>query len=346
MSGKKKRRAPSATPWDGLPENQITPAQAIVKTAHDGIYAFRHERRPSDAGFFNGYPLSACPRCGGRVARAGLSRSGVQRYRCAACGSVSTPVTGTIFDNSKLPVTAWVDFILQAVSFESVAAMTREDRRAGTTPPYWMAKLFAVLAGVQDAGKLSGRVWIDETYLPVAAKDAVRRPDGKLPRGLSRNQMCIGVGVDDRGRVLATFEGLGKPGKSRTLKTFGERIEPGSTLVHDKEGSHAVLVDRLKLEDESYDARLLRGIDDELNPLQPVNRVCFLLKCFLRAHSGFDRDDIQGYLDLFTVAMNAPADKLEKAALVLDRAMRCPSTLRFRDFYNVKPSSEGRDEEV
>lgn len=46
-----------------------------------------------------------------------------------------------------------------------------------------------------------------------------------------------------------------------------------------------MLVGRLGLEDESYDARLLRGIDDELNPLQPVNRMCFLLKCFLRAHS-------------------------------------------------------------
>lgn len=346
MSGKKKRRAPSATPWDGLPESQIAPAQAIVKTAHDGIYAFRHEHCLGDADFFNGYPLSACPRCGGAVAKAGLNRSGVQRYRCTACGSVSTPVTGTIFDNSKLPVTAWVDFILQAISFESVAAMAREDRRADTTPPYWMAKLFAVLGGVQDATKLSGRVWIDETYFPVAAKDAVRRPDGKLPRGLSRNQMCIGVGVDDKGRVLAMFEGLGKPSKSRTWNAFGEHIEPGSTLLHDMEGTHAVLVGRLGLEDESYDARLLRGIDDELDPLQPVNRICFLLKCFLRAHSSFDRDDIQGYLDLFSVAMNAPADKLEKAALVLDRAMLCPNTLRFRDFYNVKPRSEGCGKEV
>jgi hypothetical protein len=29
-----------------------------------------------------------------------------------------------------------------------------------------------------------------------------------------------------------------------------------------------------------------------------------LLKRFLSAHSGFDRNDMQGYLDLFSVAMN------------------------------------------
>ena len=38
--------------------------------------------------------------------------------------------------------------------------------------------------------------------------------------------------------------------------------------------------------------------------------------------------------------MNDPVDKMEKAAMVLDRAMRYPKTVRFREFYNVKPRSE------
>ena len=65
-----------------------------------------------------------------------------------------------------------------------------------------------------------------------------------------------------------------------------------------------------------------------------------LLKSFLRAHSGFSRDDLDGYLNLFHVIMNEPENKLEKAAMVLDRAIRCPKTVRFRKFYNVKPRSE------
>ena len=63
------------------------------------------------------------------------------------------------------------------------------NRRADTTPPYWMAKLFAVLGGVQDATTLSGRVWIDETCFPVAAKVAVRsagRSPGARGRELRR----------------------------------------------------------------------------------------------------------------------------------------------------------------
>lgn len=346
MSGKKRRRrAPSATPWDDAPDDELAPAQLLVRDSQRSIYAFRHERFGGDADFFNGYARDSCPRCRApSPAKDGFNRAGVQRYRCPACGAVFTPVTGTVFDNAKLPVAAWADFILQALSFESVAAMTREDRRADTTSPYWMAKLFAVLEGVQDETVLSGRVWVDETYWPVASKDAVRRPDGKLPRGLSRNQICIGVGVDDRGRSVYLKEGVGKTSKSKTRAAFGTRIERGSVLFHDMEPSHSVLVDGLELDSRRYNAKLLKGVPDGLNPLEPVNRKCFLVKEFLGSHSGFDREDIQGYLDLFSVAMNPPTDKLEKVALVLDRAMRYPKTLRFRDFYNVSTSSEEEGE--
>ena len=44
MGGKKGRhRAPSATPWDGIPEGDLTPPQAIVAASQRAIYAFRHD---------------------------------------------------------------------------------------------------------------------------------------------------------------------------------------------------------------------------------------------------------------------------------------------------------------
>lgn len=66
-----------------------------------------------------------------------------------------------------------------------------------------------------------------------------------------------------------------------------------------------------------------------------MNRLCFLLKLFLDAHSGFDRDDVGGYLDVFWVMMNPPAEKMAKAAFVLDRAMRVPAKVTFREFYGL-----------
>lgn len=47
-----------------------------------------------------------------------------------------------------MPISAWAYFIMPAVSCESIAAMTREDRRANATTLYWMAKLFMILDGI------------------------------------------------------------------------------------------------------------------------------------------------------------------------------------------------------
>jgi len=340
MSGKKWRMpAASATPWNGLAESELTPAQALVTASHRSIYAFRHESFHGDIEFFNGYPRQQCPYCNGNVIRYGHDRRGMQRFNCIVCGRISTPTTGTIFEDRKLPLSAWTDFLLQTFSYASVSLMTREDRRSDTTVPYWMGKLFAVLEGIQEGIVLSGEVWVDETYWPVAAKDAVRRSDGKLPRGLSKNQICIGVGVDGSGKSLFFHEGLGKTSMEKTQDAFGSSIVPGSKLIHDLEAAHDVLVKGLGLTDERHNAKLLKSAPDNLNPLQPINRMCFLLKAFLRAHPGFDRAEIQGYLDVFHVMMNDPQDKLEKTALVLDRAMRCPNTVRFREFYNISSRS-------
>lgn len=120
MSGKKRREPPaSATPWDGAAAGELTPAQALVRASHRSMYDFRHEPFDGDAEFFNGYVRDSCPFCGGRIVRFGRNKDGVQRYRCASCRKVSTPVAGTIFDDRKLPLSAWTDFLLQTFSYAS-----------------------------------------------------------------------------------------------------------------------------------------------------------------------------------------------------------------------------------
>jgi hypothetical protein len=242
-------------------------------------------------------------------------------------------MTGTIFENHKLPVSDWVEFLLQTFSFESMNSMTRENRMSSTTVPFWMAKLFAILEGIQDTTILADEVQIDEKYYPRSASESVIKPDGTKPRGFSRNHICIAIGCDSNGRSLFIHEGFGKPSDARAWTAYGRHIAPGSLLVHDMERTHHVLVDRLDLRSDSHNSRLLKGIPDSENPLRYVNRLCFLIELFLNSHSGFDRSNIQGYLDLFSVMMNPPENKMEEAAIVLDRAMRYPKQLSYREFY-------------
>jgi hypothetical protein len=79
----------------------------------------------------------------------------------------------------------------------------------------------------------------------------------------------------------------------------------------------------------------LKGLLDKDNPLYPVNRAHAILKMFLNAHSGFMRDDMQGYLNLFSFVTNPPDEMLEKVELMIKRAFNNPKTLRYRDFYGL-----------
>ncbi len=121
---------------------------------------------------------------------------------------------------------------------------------------------------------------------------------------LSNDGLCVEMMVSGRGRValgcdepgnsIFIREGLGKTSRAKTLATFGSRVAPGSALIHDMEGAHMTLVNKLSLKSQHYNAKLLKGVPDGQNPLGPVNRMRYFMQCFLRAHPGSNRDDMRG----------------------------------------------------
>lgn len=313
--------APSATPWDDAGERSLGPAETLVMACHRDLHGCRH--------------AGASPGGDGR------DRNDIRRWRCRSCKRSFSVTTGTIFESHRMPAADWTEFLLEMLSCESLKGIARSNRRSETTPPYWLAKLFAVLAGTRDCVVLSGNVWIDEKYYPLSGKDQRRKADGTKPRGLSRNQIRVAIGCDGKGRSFFSRLGLGKPSESRTRAAYAGHIQRGSHLARDMEGSHEVLVREPGLTEEAHDPRRTRTLPDKENPLHEASELCYLPGLFLNSHSGFDRARLEGYLDLFHVMMNPPDEKMEKAACVLDRAMRFPYTLRYREYYRKKTSSKG-----
>jgi len=76
--------------------------------------------------------------------------------------------------------------------------------------------------------------------------------------------------------------------------------------------SHRKIVDILGIESKACNSKDIKVLPASKTPLRQVNQLCRLLKLFLRSHSGFIREDIQGYLDIFVVMTNHPNDKHEK----------------------------------
>ena len=325
------------TPWSGIDKNALTPTQLFLSERYEALYKQRHPilMDTGEVDLINSVIPKNCPHCS-EIAfnKYGLTHNKVQRFQCKACGRTFTPITGTIFDKHKISISEWMEYCLNLFRYLSVTADSWNNRNAFTTSRYWLEKIFLVLEDWEADVVLSGRVWFDETYYSVRSNDLKLNTDGTKPRGLSTNQLCVGVACT-KDTILCILEGKGQPTATKSFKAFKDHIAPGSTLVHDKSKAHNKLIEKLNLVDEPYDSKVVNKLPQNKNPLGRINEVHARLKNFLHAHNSFDRDSMQGYLNLFSFAMNPPANHLEKVELLLNRAFYTRKTLRYRSFYNV-----------
>jgi transposase-like protein len=329
MSKEKSRRK---TPWEG--DEDLTATQKFLKQHYDTYYAERHRKvaDSSEAEMINSHIPMKCPFCTSeKFKKSGYTKSGIQRYMCNECSKTFLPTTGTIFDEHKISISEWTEYCLNLFRHVSITADSWNNKNAFVTSRYWLQKVFLTLEGVQDNIILSGKVWFDETFYIVRSENIVHKDNGDKLRGLSQNQICIGVATDKRHTVLLV-EGTGKPSQKKTAEAFRNHIEKGSTLFHDEETAHRKLIAELSLDSKTFSSKELKGLPDKANPLNPVNRVHAILKKFLNSHSGFDRKELQNWLNLFAFISNPPNDFLEKVDLIVNLAFQNPKLLRFRDF--------------
>ena len=334
MSNQKGRKSRKDTPWDG--GDNLTATQEFLKNNYEEHYEERH-RIVSESGeeeMINSYTPMKCPFCSSpEFKKRGFTSSGIQRYLCE-CGKGFIATTGTIFDEHRISISEWMEYCLNLFRHVSITASSWNNKNAFTTSRYWLQKLFLTLENVQDSVVLSDCVWLDETFYTVRSEDIITKDDGSKLRGLSKNQICIGVATDKQYSIFLVM-GTGQPTQKQTFETFRNHIKPGSILIHDEEIAHAKLVKELSLDSRAYTSKDLKDLPDKDNPLNPVNRCHDILKKFLNAHSSFDRGNLQGYLNLFAFVTNPPLDLLEKVELIIKMAFENPKSLRYRDFFGV-----------
>lgn len=163
----------------------------------------------------------------------------------------------------------------------------------------------------------------------------VRKYDGTLKA--SENQYCIGIGYDGK-RVYCKSEGLAiQTSYKKTCDTFIDHIEKGSSLIHDKERCHNILIEPLDLSSFACNSNECKKLKDEDNPLQPINDQCNLLKQFLNSHRSFSREYLQDYLNLYAFISNPPYDKLEKIEYLINCIISNVKIIRYRDVMSQKP---------
>lgn len=313
-------------------DKTATPLQAAIDSWNQRNYERRHPdiTETGEVELLNSFTVLECKHCGSnRIVKYGKTNLGINRYRCKECGKTFTIITNTIFDNRKISISEWLDYLLDLFGFSSFTLASKGNRNSFNTTKYWTEKVFLVLRGCQDQIVLEDRVYLDETFFKVRKNDMQLKSNGRKYRGLSRNQICIGVACDGM-HTICFDEGVGHASALSTRQAFLDHIEPGATLVHDGDQSHESLVKELGLVSEIYEAKKIKKLPDEENPLQPVNEKHRLLQEFLRDHSGFIRDQMQDFLNLFAFMMNPPDDKNKKVEKFLIMALNFNVLHRYR----------------
>jgi len=179
-----------------------------------------------------------CPRCGGaRSHRCGRA-SGLQRWRCLACGRSFNALSGTQLAHLRKKE-HWLHYLQCLLDSRTVRASAEVVQVHRTTSFRWRHRMVAGFTH-ERAARLAGVVEADETYLLESQKGsrkltrpARRRGGVASHRGIGRDHDCLLVACQRGGAALDFHCGRGPVTGAELDRCLGPVLTPDSLLISD-----------------------------------------------------------------------------------------------------------------
>lgn len=315
-------------PWSD--SNKPNPMQIMITETINEWYSAKHrETSNEEINFINSIQPICCHHCNSKSFIKYGYRNKLRLFKCKDCNRKFTNLTNTIFDSKKIPITEWIEFLLHLFEFHSIVSSSRDNRNSSSTGHYWLKKVFLTLRNCQKKVFLRGNIYFDEIFLPVIKSQTVTK-NGKNLRGISKNKICVAVALDNDDLIIKV-EPTSKPSKKSTWQALGNNIQEQSHLIHDNEKAHNILVENLKLTSETYDTKYTKGLPDSENPLDPVNNIHSLIKRFMKQHGGYDRSNLQDWMNLIWFILSPPNNVYEKIEKFIKIGICTPKRVKYRD---------------
>ena len=236
-----------------------------------------------------------CPRCGATTAwpvRTVLSQ-------CAKCGRQTSVTAGTIFQDTRTPLTTWFRAIWSVTSSKTGTSALALQQVLGLgsyqTAWVWLHKLRRAMVR-PGRDRLSGRVEVDESFVGGLGGAQGRSTATKALIVVAAEEVGHGVGRIRMRRIPDASAG--------SLQGFITDVIQSGSIIH-TDGWHGY--DRVKKSGYRHEVTLLRGEHDLALELLPrVHRVVSLLKRWLLGthQGGVSQAHLDYYLDEFTFRFN------------------------------------------
>lgn len=88
-----------------------------------------------------------------------------------------------------------------------------------------------------------------------------------------------------------------------------------------------------------YKSNDYKDVEDKDNPTDPINEYHSLLKRFMKEHGGYNRDNLQDWMNLFWFITNGPKDRYDKVLAFIKMAILSPKRVKYRDVMIKKTSN-------
>lgn len=242
----------------------------------------------------------ACPRCGGTHWYRHGRESGLQRYRCRACGKTFNSLTGTPLArlHYKERWLQYLDSMLASHTLRQAAARIGVHRN---TTFRWRHR-FLALPRTDRAPLLRGIAEADEMFVLESQKGSrhltrpARRRGGKAHyRGISHEQICILVARDRNGRTLDFVTGRGQLTKASLHQCLRPMLDPDILLVTDANAAYRAFAREAGISHEAVNLRAGIRTRGALH-VQNVNAYHSRLRNWLRRFHGVATRYLPNYL--------------------------------------------------
>lgn len=145
---------------------------------------------------------------------------------------VYNQLSATIFESAKYPFVIWLQFLELMIWHNPTRAVSEILSISEQTAIEWRHRVFKTVNDYQENLVLSGKVWIDETYL----SDWKKTSYSQKKRGLSSQKYCIVVAIDTYKYIFAFVSGKGKPSTKRIKAALEKHIAKGKLSSTIKKG--------------------------------------------------------------------------------------------------------------